>query len=99
MDPQVLVLTPENAWKIGRAIVSYGEDYYLRAKEVALKALEIIETASGNQLRLPNKEGRAIKRIKKALASLPETSESFIEECLSNYKKAVTNFRPSNYGL
>ncbi len=100
LDPQVLVLSPEGAWKIGRAIVKYPYDYYLRAKEAAYEALKVIsEGYQKNRRGLPSAEARIFQRIKDFLEKAPDNSETFIEKNLAKFVGKVKNFSPRNYGL
>jgi hypothetical protein len=44
-NPQALILACDNAWRIGRAIVEYGKNIYLRARAATLEAGRIIKEA------------------------------------------------------
>jgi len=99
-DPQVLVLSPEGAWNIGAAIVKYPHDYYLRAKEAACEALEVISQGyQKNGRQLPSADARIFRRIKDLLNRAPDISETFIERNLAHFAGKVENFSPRNYGL
>lgn len=99
-DPQVLVLTPEGAWKIGSAITRYPRDYYLRAKEAALQAVNVIREGYRKAGRsLPPGEARACKRLEESLEKTPDRVENFIEKNLTLFKGKVKDFLPRNYGL
>ncbi len=100
LDPQVLVLSPGGALKIGRAIVKYSPHYYLRAKEAAHEALEVIsEGYHENKRKLSSTEARIFQRIKDLLEKAPDNSETFIEKNVANFVGKVRNFSPRNYGL
>mgnify|MGYP002395398224 CR=1 FL=1 len=99
-DPQVLVLSPEGAWKIGKAIIKYPNDYYLRTKQAAYEALEVIsEGYRKNKRKLPSAEARIFQRVKDFLNRAPDNSETFVEKNLANFAGKVKNFSPRNYGL
>jgi methanol--5-hydroxybenzimidazolylcobamide Co-methyltransferase len=99
-DPQVLVLAPEGAWRIGNAIVMNSGDYYARAKSAALEALCVVEDgyARAGQ-RLPPREARMLEKLKGFLDEAPSTCSAFIEKNLSVYRSRVKGFLPKNYGL
>ncbi len=100
LDPQVLVLAPEGAWKIGEAITKYPDDYYLRAREAASKALDVIDEGyRRNGRELAGAEARLFKKIRSLLESTPDESRTFIERSLANYVGKVKGFSPRNYGL
>ena len=100
LDPQVLVLAPEGAWKIGKAITKYPGDYYLRTREAALEALNVIsEGYRRNGRELSATEARIFQKIKSFLEKAPDKSETFIEKNLANYAGKVKNFSQKNYGL
>lgn len=99
-NPQVLVLSPEGAWKIGEAIIKCPHDYYLRSKEAAYKALKVInEGYRKNKQKLSSTEARTFKRIKDILEEAPDYSEAFIEKNSASYVRKVENFSLKNYDL
>jgi methanol--5-hydroxybenzimidazolylcobamide Co-methyltransferase len=100
LDPQVLVLSPEGAWKIGSAIVTYPDDYYLRAKEAAQQTLEVINKGyQKNRQELRPAEARLFHKIRDFLDKAPDNSETFIDRNTTNFAARVENFSPKNYGL
>jgi len=99
-DPQALILAYDNAWRIGRAIVEYGKDIYLRARAAALEAGRIIkEAVEAKKLVLTRFERDALEHAMKVLESLPTESHRFIEECVREYKRKVPTFDPKSYEL
>jgi len=98
-DPQLLVLSPEGAWRIGKAIVDSSEDHFLRAKAAGREALRVIEKGyrRQNQELAPN-ERRAFLKIKEHLDKAPENSEAFIENNLTYFEGRVKDFAKRNYG-
>ena len=100
LDPQVLVLSPEGAWKIGGAIIKYPYDYYLRAKEAAYEALKVInEGYQRRKQELASAEVRMFQRIKDFLEKAPDNAETFIDKNLAHFVGKVKGFSPRNYGL
>jgi len=100
LDPQVLVLSPEGAWKIGGAIIKYPYDYYLRAKEAAYEALKVInEGYQKRKQELASAEVRMFQRIKDFLEKAPDNAETFIDKNLAHFVGKVKGFSPRNYGL
>ncbi len=99
-DPQVFVLSPEGAWRIGKAIVRYAEDYYLRSKEAAQEALKIIlNNYQKRRHDIPPSEARLIRNIQIFLNEMPGNYSAFIEKCVNKYKGKVKNFLTKNYEL
>lgn len=99
-DPQVLVLSPEGAWRIGDAIVKNSSDYYSRSREAALEALKVIEDGYEKSGRnLAPMEVRTLKKLGEMMNGAPNSYEVFVEKNLRIYKSRVENFSPSNYGL
>jgi hypothetical protein len=99
-DPQVLVLSPQGAWKIGSAIVKHPRDYYLRAKEAAYEALEVIGKGyEENGRKLPPNEVRTFEKIRVFLEKAPDNSKPFVERNLTEFEGRVKNFSSRNYLL
>jgi len=99
-DPQVLVLSPEGAWRIGRAIVKSPYDYYLKAKEAAREAMSVIDEGyQKSRRKLSSTEARIFQRMKDFLERAPDSSETFVEKNTARLVGKVENFSPRNYGL
>lgn len=99
-DPQVFVLSPEGAWMIGKAIVRYAEDYYLRSKEAAQEALKVIlDNYHKRRLNVPAAETRAIHNIQFSLNKMPNSYRDFVERCVNKYRGRVKDFSTKNYEL
>ncbi|AEG13701.1 methanol:cobalamin methyltransferase, subunit B [Desulfofundulus kuznetsovii DSM 6115] len=96
-DTHGFILSPDNAYEIGKAIVSNAESYYSRARAAAIKAAELMRGDS--KLLLSDFEKEVLESTYKALLSLPDKEEDFIAECIPVYQKQVKGFKPSNYGL
>lgn len=98
--PEGYVLAYDNAWKIGKVIAEYGDDYYLRAKAAGLTGANIImEGYDKKELILTSKQLLVLKKMIKELEALPDNEDSFYEYCAKKYKDEVPDFNPKNYGL
>ncbi len=95
-DPQALILCPENAFRIARAIVSAKTDYE-RVVAAANEAVSIIEENS-KELKLPDIELKYVELLKGFLTVVPEEAK-LTEDSQRQYTQRVPDFRPSNYGL
>ena len=95
-DPQALVLSPVNAVRIGKAIVSSRTDYE-RAVAAGLEAVRIIEEAS-SKLLLPAAELKYLSSLKAFLSNAP-TEDSLTAEASHRIGPKVQDFRASNYAL
>jgi methanol--5-hydroxybenzimidazolylcobamide Co-methyltransferase len=98
-DPQGYVLAYENSYRIGEAIVKDGNDIYLRAKNAALKSVEIMEEGAAGKLELTRFETGALADAKAALEALTDDSDTFMSDCMTKYKEEVKVFLPKNYEL
>lgn len=96
-DPQALVLTPESAVRIGKAIVE-EKGYYHRSINAAKEALQIIEENISN-LHLSQSEIKYVRKIKTDLERLPSEEHRFIEEKTKYYQEKIDEFKPKNYEL
>ncbi|MCX8170888.1 MAG: methanol--corrinoid methyltransferase [Candidatus Bathyarchaeota archaeon] len=100
LDPQVFVLSPEGAWRIGGAIVRYAEDYYLRSREAAQEALKIISDSYQRRgHNIPPLEARIIHKVQVSLNNMPDSYAIFVEKCISKYRAKVKDFLTKNYEL
>ncbi|MDR1814010.1 MAG: hypothetical protein LBR18_04075, partial [Tannerella sp.] len=96
LDPQALILTPENVIKISAEIVK-GENYIDAALKAANKALDIIEEATAaGQLQLSEIEQPWTDMLRGALSEIPTDESAFVEEMLP---VCGDKFIPSEYGL
>lgn len=93
-DPQALILSPENALKIAKAIVSAGSDYE-RTISAALEAIRIIEE-NLDRLRMPETEKRYLVTLKNFFESAPEEGK-LIDESVKKYSGKVPEFNAANY--
>jgi len=95
-DPQGLVLAPDVAFEISKAIVS-TPDYYERSVMALRKACEIME-ASAPSMALPEPELRYLRRARRELERLPGEGE-LIEEMVKKYSRLVPSFNPKSYDV
>jgi len=99
-DPQSLILAYDNAYRIGEAIVSNGNDPYLRARAAALEAGAIInEAVAEKKIFLTRFERDSLDSALKVFESLPTESDQFIDDCIRRYSRKVADFNPKNYEL
>ena len=99
-DPQALVLAYDNAYRIGQAIVEYGNDPYLRSRAAALEAGAIInEAVDAKKMYLTRFERDSLDSALKTLEKLPTESDKFIKDCIRRYSRKVADFDPKNYEL
>ncbi|WP_440952158.1 methanol--corrinoid protein co-methyltransferase MtaB [Methanococcoides sp. FTZ1] len=97
-DPQSFILAFDNAYRIGESIVRDGNDIYLRAKNAAIEACDIVERGSRGQLELSRFEKASLTKANKALCSMTDEKDVFIEEQMDKFKAEMPEFRPENYG-
>lgn len=95
-SPHGFVVCPDNAWRIGRAIVDHATSLYARGRAAALTCGALL--LGDERLRFTAFERESLLGYMKELEALPEDEGSFIDLCLSRYGK-VKGFRPSSYGL
>jgi len=95
-DPQALILSPDNAFRIASAIVSASSDYE-RAVLAATEAICILEE-NLDRLRMPEVERRYLVTLKKFFEEAPEENR-LIEESIRKYSGKVSEFNPANYEL
>ncbi len=96
-DTHGFILSPENAYEIGKAIVSGNTSYYARARAAAIKAGELM--LGDSKLQMSAFEKESLQSAMRTLESLPDKEEDFISECADIYKKLVPGFTLANYGL
>ena len=97
LDPQALILAPQNVIEISRELVR-GESYVENAKNGALKALDIIENAvQSGLMKLPDIELAYIPLLRDELTSIPNDESKFVEMMYPLLDR--TKFLPEEYGL
>ncbi len=98
--PEGYVLAYDNAWKVGKAIVENGDNYYLRAKAAGLTGAKIIrEGYDKKELILTKKQLDVLDAIIKELSALPDDEDKFYDYCVKKYKDDVPHFNPKSYGF
>lgn len=98
--PEGYILSYDNAYKIGEAIVSNGDSHYLRAKAAALTSANLVNEAYSNgTLQLTISQKDMLKKMIKVLSSLPDEEDKFIQDCVQQYSAEVKAFNPKNYDL
>ncbi|MCS7136638.1 MAG: methyltransferase MtaB domain-containing protein [Nitrososphaerota archaeon] len=95
-DPQALILSPDNAFRIAKSIVSVGSDYE-RTVSAAIETIRIIEE-NLDKLRLPEVEKKYLITLKNFFDAVPE-EDKLIRESIRKYSGKVSEFNPSNYEL
>lgn len=97
LDPQAWILTPANAVRLARAVVS-APDYYQAGKAVALEALAVLqEGLDSGQLHLDERERPWIDRLRQAVLDLPEDENRFIADMMNQVD--TSRFIPTDYEL
>jgi methanol--5-hydroxybenzimidazolylcobamide Co-methyltransferase len=96
LDPQALILSPENVIAIAGEIVK-GENYIDASLKAANKALDIIEEAvRSGQLAVSEIEEPWIEMLRQSLSEIPTDESKFIEDMLP---LCGDKFIQSEYGL
>ncbi len=95
-DVHGFMLSPDNSYEIGKAIVENIDSYYGRSKAAVLKTAELI--AGDSKMQLTEFEKDALDKARREVEALPDSEDEFIDQCLSDYKK-VAGFDPSSYGF
>jgi methanol--5-hydroxybenzimidazolylcobamide Co-methyltransferase len=93
---QGFILSPDNAWAIGKAMVESNQSYYARALAAALTCGELM--LADEQLYFTTHEKEALTGYLSELEKLPDAEEDFIDLCLDRYAQ-VKGFLPQAYGL
>ena len=97
LDPQALILDPENVISISQEIVK-GNSYLDAGIRGALKGLNLIEGAiQSGKLRSSEMENVWINMIREELHSIPSSEDLFIQEMTEKIEKG--RFIPGEYGL
>lgn len=95
-DPQALVLSPDKAFRIAKAIVSAKTDYD-RVVAAAIESIHVIEEEI-ERLRLPEVEIKYLSSVKNFFENAPE-EDKLIDEASRKYLERVENFKKSDYEL
>ncbi|MDR1746632.1 MAG: hypothetical protein LBR49_05105 [Tannerella sp.] len=96
LDPQALILAPENVIAIAGEIVK-GENYIDASVRAAQKAVNLIDDAfRAGQLAVSEMESPWIDMLRQSLAEIPTDESAFVEEMLP---LCSDKFIPSEYGL
>ena len=99
-DPQALILAYDNAYRIGEAIVEYGDDPYKRSIQAALEVGKIItEAVEAKKMQLTRFEQDSLESAMRTFKKLPDDSEKFIKRSTRRYGRKVEDFNPKNYEL
>ncbi len=99
LDVQALILSPENAWKIGDTIVKNSKDEHLRSKAAIEKTIEVIEENMETIKLMGTYERKYLKILKRSLTRLPDNADALINEALPFYKSKIAEFNPKIYEL
>lgn len=94
--PHGFMLSPDNAWLIGKAVVDNSESLYARGKAAAVKCGELM--LGDPKLRLTQFEKESLQGYMKDMEKLPAKEGDFIDMCLKKYA-GVKGFNPAAYGL
>lgn len=95
-DTHGFMLSPDNAWQIGKAVVDNSESLYARGKAAAVKCGELM--LSDSKLKLTQFERESLNGYMKDLEKLPAKEGDFVDMCLKKYAN-VKGFNPAAYGL
>lgn len=99
-DPQALILAYDNAYRIGEAIVEYGDDPYRRSIAAALEAGKIIQEAvESRKMLLTRFEQDSLENALRIFEKLPDDSAKFIKQSVKRYGRKVEDFDAKNYEL
>lgn len=95
-SPHGFMLSPDNAWTIGKAVVENNDSLYSRGRAAAVKCGQLM--LGDPLLRFTAYEKDSLLGYLKEIEALPETEADFIDLCLRRYDK-VKGFSPASYGL
>jgi methanol--5-hydroxybenzimidazolylcobamide Co-methyltransferase len=90
------ILSPDNAWSIGKSLVDNNSSYYARSRAAAMTCGELM--LADPQLRFTAFEKESLQGYMKQMENLPADEEDFIDLCLEKYSQ-VKGFLPEAYGL
>ncbi len=94
--PHGFMLSPDNAWTIGKALVDNNTSFYSRARAAALGCGALLQ--SDPRLQFTAFETDSLRCFLEELDALPDEEEDFVDMCLDKYEN-VKGFRPASYGL
>ena len=90
----------DNAYRIGEAIVEYGDDPYQRSIAAALEVGKIItEAVEAKKIQLTRFEQDSLNSAIRTFNKLPDDSSKFIKRSVRRYGRKVEDFDPKNYEL
>jgi methanol--5-hydroxybenzimidazolylcobamide Co-methyltransferase len=82
LDPQALILAPENCIALGQTIID-APTPYAAGKAVALQAVEIIRNAhDAGEVRVDDRELPFLDAIAEQVAAMPDNEDAFIEQIM-----------------
>jgi hypothetical protein len=97
LDPQALVLTPENAVRFGKVIVS-NPTPYAAGRAVGLEAVKILKDAHVNgSVTIAEQELTYLDSVAVSLEEMPDSEEEFISEMMDEVD--TDKFIAGDYGL
>ena len=97
LDPQALILSPENCITLAQSIVS-EDSHYAAGIAVGRKAIEILrDSHDQGYLQIGLRETAWLDRMEDELDDLPDNEEEFIEEMMEEVD--LEKFRPQDYDL
>ncbi len=97
LDPQALILAPENCISLAQAIVS-EDSHYAAGISVARKAIGILrESHQQGRLRINEREAGWLDRMEDELDDMPESEDEFIDEMMEEVD--LEKFTPQDYDL
>jgi methanol--5-hydroxybenzimidazolylcobamide Co-methyltransferase len=97
LDPQALILAPESAVAIAKAIVD-APNHYAAGCAAARTALRLVRDANaGGALKLTPRELTWVSRLQETLDSLPAAEAQFIDEMMGSLD--TSKFVPQDYEL
>jgi methanol--5-hydroxybenzimidazolylcobamide Co-methyltransferase len=97
LDPQALVLTPENAVRFGKVIVS-NPTPYAAGRAVGLEAVKILRNAHVNgSVTIAEQELTYLDSMAASLEEMPDSEEEFIREMMDEVD--ADKFIAGDYGL
>jgi methanol---5-hydroxybenzimidazolylcobamide Co-methyltransferase len=97
LDPQALILAPEPALTVARAVAD-AADPYAATRDAALAAVRLIREAhAAGALRVEPVEMPYLDRMEDELTSMPAAEQEFIGLMLASVDRS--KFHPEEYGL
>jgi methanol--5-hydroxybenzimidazolylcobamide Co-methyltransferase len=94
--PHGFMLSPDNAYEIGKVMVANNASLYSRAKAAAQKCGELM--LGDANLKLTAFEKESLQGYMKDMEALPDNEGDFIDMCMKKYAK-VKGFIPAAYAL